>query len=175
VTAAQFVYGDMACSPQTLVFSVPGKVASNNRNIRTYGKRGAVKGEDAVDYQARVAQYAMVATKQQGWKWIEGRACTVRIVHWNGLLDVDNACKVAIDSMCGIVYPDDRRRFVRGVNIVADADGGDERIDISVQFCNPLPNIMRKKCSVCLMPRPGLQTKPHICGRCRQSRNGVAA
>lgn len=155
-----------------LRFMVPGKPASNNRTTRNFKGR-AVKSEAATLYQARVASHALVAVRTQDWRW--PAACRVSIVHWNGLADWDNVPKSILDGMKGIVFPDDRRRFVRSGAVDTNADGGEEYVEVTVEPCDPLPEIVRRKCSACLEIRPGAKVKPHICGVCAQRRKRAAA
>lgn len=171
MTCDEFLIGQMGGRAPTLRFLVMGKVASNNRVTRHFRGR-AVKSEAARDYQSKVASYAIAAVAQQQWRW--PAACIVRIVSFNGRVDVGNVEKVICDSLQGIAFPKDSRRFVRGVEVYADADGGEEYVEITVTGCDPIPEIVRRKCGLCLDIRPGVKTKPFRCGRCATRKRRAA-
>lgn len=156
----------------TLRFTVPGRPVTNNLTARVM--RGyARKNPAATLYQARVASIAMAAVRSAGWVWPPSCKVTLRL--FGGLVDVDNAPKSVIDGMKGIVFPDDRRRFVRAVEVVADADGGEDCVEVAVEPCDPIPEIVRRKCHACLESRPGARAKPFVCGVCARRRKKMIA
>jgi len=175
MTADRFVHAEMGGAPgagPTLRIVVPGRVASNNRTTRNF-RGGAVKSQEARLYQTKVASYAIAAVNRADWRWPV--CCRVQLVHWNGLIDPDNGFKNVLDALKGLVFPDDRRQFVRGVKFEADVDGGDEYLEIIVIACEPLPEVVRRKCHACLESRLGVKVKPHLCGRCSQRRKKALA
>lgn len=158
--------------PGELRFSVPGRVITNNFAARIFHGR-AVKNPKAILYQSRVASIALAAVRKS--HWVFPNAVIVTITHWNGLVDVDNVAKSVLDGMKGIVFPDDRRRYVGGVLSRAAVDGGDEYVDVRVTPTEALPQIRVRKCSICLKSRPGVAIMPHICGDCAQRRKRAVA
>jgi Holliday junction resolvase RusA-like endonuclease len=131
-----------------LYFVVPGKPCSNNRKTRNY-RTGATKSEAARLYETRVASIATAAAMKARWTFPE--CCRVQLVHWNGRLDADNGFKCALDAMRGIVFFDDSKRYVRGVRIELDNDGGEERIEVTVTRCEAIPIPVLRVCSRCLI------------------------
>lgn len=112
-----------------VVFFVPGAFPS----LENWRKRSrtSARNEDAralknridafkADVGTELLRHSKAATRSA----LYGRPVAVHIWMHRQRLDLDN-CKLMIDAMKGIVYPDDRKRFVRKIVLedVTDAYG----------------------------------------------------
>lgn len=105
---------------QRATFEVPGVPVSVNARWQPYGRKyytqdgvkfqaqgiGVMKTREAKDFEARVGDYAMVATIKQGWKKSD-RSIGMRILFAGGGVDIDNGIKGILDALQGRFYHND--------------------------------------------------------------------
>ena len=61
-----------------------------------------------------------------------GQRAHVNMLLINQRLDIDNACKAAIDGLKNVCYPDDSPEFLRSVRVAYEEDDGPVRTEFRV-------------------------------------------
>ena len=61
-----------------------------------------------------------------------GKRAHVQMLLVNQKLDIDNACKAAIDSLKNVAYPDDNPKFLRSVRVAIEEDDGPVRTEFRI-------------------------------------------
>ena len=101
-------------------FEVPGVPVSVNVRWQPVGKKfwtsdgvkfrpsgiGVAKTREARDFEARIKDYALVASIKQGWVKSD-QSIGVRIVFYGGGVDIDNGIKGILDALQGRFYFND--------------------------------------------------------------------
>ncbi len=110
-------------SDGALHFRVDGRLPSKENYRHKQGSWRAwsriMKWQDDVGWAARAA----AAPGQIVGMF--GKPVGVEITFYGQRVDIDN-CKLLIDALKGICYPDDRARYVKRVELVDGGDGEEE-------------------------------------------------
>lgn len=127
----------------SIVFTVPGDVVPWARP--RIGKRGLFTEPRVRKYKKLVSEHARAAwqsTKRAGVSWPLDAEYEVDCVFVRSTLqrfDIDRAINSILDALVGVLFEDDRSRFVRVLHgRIADVDKKDPRTHVCVSVLEPI-------------------------------------
>ncbi len=111
-------------------FTVPGRCVSKSNFRYSRSEKSRREWSRIKSYEQDVGLSAIAA----GARKYVGRPTHINMLLVNQTLDVDNACKAAVDALKNVAFPDDNPKFLKSVRVAYEEDDGPVRCEFRISW-----------------------------------------